>query len=102
MPKKICDNPAFLRQLPDALASILASFKDMHIPSLLAFRVDNDSCHVMPLGPEEVSGRLYLARLLLSEDLDTFLKALMKHACEHGHDSLVLKAMGIPEKNPKS
>ncbi len=101
MAKTRANNPDVLRKLPAALASIEASFKDMDIPSLLAFRVDDDSCHVMPLGPEEVNGRLYLARLFLSENLDTFLKALMAHACEHGHDSLVLKAMGIAEKPTK-
>lgn len=98
MGNKNAEKPTVLRQLPTALASIQASFNDMDIPSLLAFRVDDQSCHVMTMGPDEVDGRLYLAKLLLSENLDVFLKALIAHACEHGHDSLVLKAMGIAEK----
>lgn len=92
------DQNPVIQQLPKALASIQASFNDMDIASLLAFSVDDQSCHVMTMGPEQADGKLFLAKLLLSESLDVFLKALIAHACEHGHDSLVLKAMGIVEK----
>lgn len=98
MDNKNADKPTVIRELPDALASIQASFNDMDIPSLLAFRVDDQCCHVMSMGPEDSDGRLYLAKLLLSDNLDVFLKALIAHACEHGHESLILKAMGISEK----
>jgi hypothetical protein len=92
------DQNFVIQQLPKALASIQASFNDMDIASLLAFSVYDNSCHVMTMGPDQADGKLFLAKLLLSESLDIFLKALIAHACEHGHDSLVLKAMGIAEK----
>lgn len=93
-----CENSDLMEQLAAILEDLNKKFSEIDSPVLIALKVGKDSYSTLALGKKEHDPMLDLASKLLSGDTDLFIRSLILHAKKNGHTSLLLKAMGIPER----
>ncbi len=98
MTNKNAQEPAISAQLSTSLQNLSTRCAEINVPVLVAFQTSDDACTALILG-EKAQGQdsmLKLAMTLLRGDVDEFLRCLIAHAKKNGHDSVFLKAMGVP------
>jgi hypothetical protein len=98
MIEKNAHGSAISAQLSASLQDLSTRCAEINVPVLVAFQASDDACTALILGEKGQDSMLKLAMTLLKGDVDEFLRGLISHAKENGHNSIFLKAMGVPNK----
>jgi hypothetical protein len=86
--------------IDEAVKSLMQVCSQNGVTAIVALQEEKGSFRTISKKTDsESSDRLKLVKLALrSGDIDSLLKSIISDAQSNGHNSLYLKAMGIPEK----
>lgn len=87
-------------ELGEAIDNLLRLCSRERLPVMLAIQESPDSIRTLTANESLMkSTQIKLMKMAIrSPDVDHFFRELIRDAQSNGHDSLFLKAMGIPEK----